>query len=101
MKTSDLKKRLRKDRPMTTISLQIPEDVYEDLKRVAPLWGFSGYVPLMRSYVGQGLRLDLAKLEATPKLTNFVENLRQYGVDEAIIAQAISEASRPAPPSRR
>jgi len=43
MKTGELIERLRKDRPMTIISLRMPEDVVEDLKRIAPLLGFSGY----------------------------------------------------------
>jgi predicted transcriptional regulator len=59
LEPGDLNKRLRKDRPMTTISLRMPEDVVEDLKRVAPRLGFSGYQPLVRAYVGQGLRRDL------------------------------------------
>ncbi len=50
MKMAKLRKRLRPDRPMTTISLRMPEDVIEDLKRVAPLLGFSGYQPLIRAY---------------------------------------------------
>ena len=58
-----IQKRLRKDRPMTSISLRIPEDVIEDLKAIAPTLGFSGYQPLIRAYIGQGLRKDLAKLE--------------------------------------
>ena len=66
MKSNDLKKRLRKDRPMSTISLQIPEDVLEDLKRIAPHRGISGYIPLIRAYIGQGLRQDLALLEPMP-----------------------------------
>ncbi|MEH2226985.1 hypothetical protein [Nostoc sp.] len=40
MKAEVLKKRLDKNRPMTTITIRIPEDVIEDLKRVAPLLGF-------------------------------------------------------------
>jgi hypothetical protein len=32
-----------KDRPMETISIRMPEDVLTNLKRVAPLLGFSGY----------------------------------------------------------
>lgn len=32
---------------MVTISMRMPEDVVEDLKRVAPLLGFSGYQPLI------------------------------------------------------
>lgn len=63
--TGDLKKRLRKDRPMTTVSLRMPEDVVQDLERIAPRLGFSGYLPLLRAYVGQGLRRDLAPSEGT------------------------------------
>jgi len=33
---------------MVTITLRMPEDVIEDLKRVAPVLGFSGYQPLIR-----------------------------------------------------
>src|SRR5215469_17036753 len=51
-----VRKRLRKDRPMSTISLRIPDDVIDDLKLLAPVLGFSGYQPLLRAYVGQGLR---------------------------------------------
>ena len=58
-----VRERLRKDRPMSTIRIRIPEDVIEDLKLLAPVLGFSGYQPLLRAYVGQGLRRDLAKLE--------------------------------------
>jgi len=93
MKASDLKKRLRKDRPMTTVSLQIPEDVREDLKRVAPLWGFSDYPPLIRAYIGQGLREDLEKLDARPDLTYFIDRLRKHGVDDSVIALAMSEVN--------
>lgn len=63
MKTEVLKKRLDKSRPMTTVTIRIPEDVIEDLKRVAPLLGFSGYQPLVRAYIGQGLRSDIERLE--------------------------------------
>ena len=52
MKMNDLRERLRGDRPMTTISLRIPEDVVAQLKHVAPLLGFSGYQPLIRAYLG-------------------------------------------------
>jgi hypothetical protein len=43
MKVETLKKRLDRNRPMTSVTIRIPEDVIEDLKRVAPLLGFSGY----------------------------------------------------------
>jgi hypothetical protein len=48
MKFEHLKKRLARNRPMTTVSIAFPVDVIEDLKRVAPLQGFSGYPPLVR-----------------------------------------------------
>jgi hypothetical protein len=63
MKFDHLKKRLARNRPMTTISIRFPMDVIEDLERVAPLQGFSGYQPLVRAYVRQGLRTDLERLE--------------------------------------
>jgi hypothetical protein len=91
MKTSDLRQRLRKDRPMTTISLRMPEDVVNDLKRVAPRLGFSGYQPLLRAYVGQGLRRDLERLEGTLDLAEFVDSLARHGVDETVIAEAMAE----------
>ena len=59
MKIETLRKRLDKDRPMTSVTIRMPEDVIEDLKRIAPKLGFSGYQPLIRAYVGQGLREDL------------------------------------------
>ena len=43
MKIEQLKTRLSKDRPMTTITLRMPVDVVDDLKRIAPLLGFNGY----------------------------------------------------------
>ena len=55
MKTASerIKARLKKDRPMTVISMRIPEDVIEDLKEIAPSLGFSGYQPLIRAYIGR------------------------------------------------
>ena len=63
MKNETLRKRLDKDRPMTSVTIRMPEDVIEDLKRIAPKLGFSGYQPLIRAYVGQGLREDLERFE--------------------------------------
>jgi hypothetical protein len=48
-----------KDRPTTMISLRIPVDVVEKLKRIAPAKGMSGYQALIKYYVGKGLREDL------------------------------------------
>ena len=46
---------------------------------------------MIRAYIGQGLRQDLTRLEATPKFTNLIESLRKYGVEEAIIANAMAD----------
>lgn len=94
MKINDLRQRLHKDRAMAMISLRIPEDVVEDLKRIAPLLGFSGYQPLIRAYIGQGLRADLERLEAQSEIAAMVENLRKYGVSDEIITASLAE-SRP------
>jgi hypothetical protein len=92
MKMNDLRERLRSDRPMTTISLRMPEDVVAQLKNVAPLLGFSGYQPLIRAYIGQGLRQDLERLEQNPGLDRLVESLRRHGVAEEIISSAVAES---------
>jgi hypothetical protein len=63
MKVETLKKRLNRNRLMTSIAIRIPEDAIEDLKRVAPLLGFSGDRSLVCAYIGQGLRSDLDRLE--------------------------------------
>ena len=65
----------------------------DDLKRIAPLLGFSGYQPLIRAYIGQGLRVDLERLEGSPELSKFVESLKRLGVNDTIISDAISEVS--------
>ena len=85
-----IQKRLRKDRPMTSISLRMPEDVIEDLKGIAPTLGFTGYQPLIRAYIGQGLRKDLVRLE-NDQITLVAESLRRHGVAEKVIAEAIAE----------
>jgi hypothetical protein len=91
MKINDLKKRLRKDRPTTTINLKLPDDVISDLQRIAPLRGFSDYQALIRGYIGQGLRADLEGLEGSSELTILIQSLRRHGVDDSVIATAMAE----------
>ena len=92
MKNIDLKKRLNRNRPMTSVTIRIPKDVIDDLKSVAPQLGFSGYQPLIRACVGQGLRQDMAKLDGLLNVERFIDSLRKRGVDKATIDEAISEA---------
>ena len=64
-KMSDrIKRRMVPERPMVSISLRLPEDVIEELKEIAPGMGFNGYQPLIRAFIGQGLRDELARIEA-------------------------------------
>ena len=89
--TDRLQKRLTKDRKMTSISLRMPEDVVEDLKDIAPALGFSGYQPLIRAYIGQGLRKDQARMENS-QVRMLTESLRKHGIDDRVISAAIAEA---------
>lgn len=90
MKIETLKKRLERNRPVTNVTIRIPEDVVEDLKRLAPLLGFSGYEPLIRAYIGQGLRNDLERLESET-VTALITSLKRRGVSDEIINEALSE----------
>ncbi len=90
MKIEKLKTRLAKDRPMVSVTLRMPEDVIEDMKRIAPLLGFSGYQPLIRAYVGQGLRKDLERLD-NDVITGLVAGLKKRGVSSAVIEEALAE----------
>ena len=95
MKTASerILQRLKKDRPMTVISIRIPEDVIDDLKEMAPSLGFSGYQPLIRAYIGQGLRKDQARMENGP-FQALAESLRKHGINDQVISAAIADAQR-------
>ena len=89
-----IKKRLVKDRPMTSITLRVPADLVNDLKEMAPELGFSGYQPLIRSYVSEGVRRDEAKLKFSPA-KRLAEALKAKGVDAKLVEAALREASEP------
>jgi hypothetical protein len=93
MKIEKLKKRLDRNRPMTTVTLRMPEDIVEDLKQLAPVLGFSGYQPLIRAYVGQCLRKDLQRLE-NDALSALVAGLKRRGVSQDVIAEALAESRK-------
>jgi len=92
MKTNKIVQRLQKDRPMMMVSIRIPDDVIEDLKRIAPILGFSGYQALIKAYIGQGLRADLERLESSIEVSALIKSLRKKGVKEEIISSAMAEA---------
>lgn len=90
MKVETIKQRLARNRPMTSVTIRMPEDVVEDLKKVAPLLGFSGYQPLIRAYIGQCLRVDLERFESET-ITALVASLKRRGVSDAVLNEALSE----------
>ena len=92
MSIEQLKRRLDRHRPMTSVTIRMPEDVVEDLKRIAPILGFSGYQPLIRAYVGQGLRQDLDRLE-NDAVAALISGLKKRGVSESVIEEALAEVT--------
>ncbi len=92
MKTTSerILERMTKGRPMTTISIRIPESVIDDMKEIAPTLGFTGYQPLMRAYIGEGLRKDLERLDNS-QAQALTESLRKHGVEDQVIAEVLAE----------
>lgn len=95
MKINKLAQRLKKDRPLTMVSIRIPDDVIDDLKRVAPMLGFSGYQALVKAYIGQGLRTDLERLEGGIEISALIKSLKKKGVKDEVISSAMAEAQSP------
>jgi hypothetical protein len=87
-----LKTRLKKDRPMTSITLRIPVDVVESMKTIAPQRGFSGYQTLLKAYISEGLRRDEAQFAASSR-DRLIEALKRRGVTPKIINEAENEIS--------
>ena len=87
-----IKKRLAKDRPMTSITLRIPQDVVDSLKELAPRTGHSGYQALLKVYISDGLRRDEAKFSFAPT-QRLVEALKKRGVSEAVLDKALRDVA--------
>src|SRR5258705_48606 len=85
-----LKKRLKKDRPSTTITMRIPADVVESLKTVAPMRGFTAYQTLLKSYISEGLRRDEAQFDQYTA-RKLAEALKRRGVAEKVLQEAMAE----------
>ena len=94
MKTKSLEritKRMIKDPPMAMISMRLPQHMIDELKEIAAAKGFSGYQGLIRYYVSQGARKDIAELDL-PKLDNIAKALKARGVSKKVIEQALQAA---------
>ena len=85
-----LRKRLKKDRPSTTITMRIPVDVVDSLKAIAPAKGFSGYQTLLKSYISEGLRRDEAEYDQYTA-RKLAEALKRRGVAEEVLRDALAE----------
>jgi hypothetical protein len=92
MRSERLKKRLTKDRPMTTITLRIPVDVVESLKEIAPIKGLSGYQTLLKAYISEGLRRDEMQF-AHDSTDRLIAALKKRGVPLAVLEDVARELS--------
>jgi uncharacterized protein (DUF4415 family) len=90
MLSERLQQRLRRDRPMTSITLRIPVDVVESLKTIAPRKGLTGYQALLKAYVSEGLRRDEALLAPSAN-EQLIEALRQQGVAQEQLDAALRQ----------
>jgi hypothetical protein len=88
-----LKKRLKKDRPSTTITMRIPTDVVESLKTVAPTRGFTAYQTLLKSYISEGLRRDEAQFDQH-SVRKLADALKRRGVAEKVLQDAMAEIAQ-------
>lgn len=81
---------LNPERPSKTIAMRIPVDVLEDLKRVAPRKGVIGYQGLIKLYIGEALRKDLAEMRREEAAERARRVLEKHGVDAAVVEEVIS-----------
>jgi hypothetical protein len=96
MKMSErIKRNMQTCKPMTLISLRLPDHVIEDLKEIAPSLGFGGYQALIRAYISNGLRQHLAAREAQRAedvtVAEFSRRLLAHGVPEQAVQEAAAE----------
>jgi hypothetical protein len=92
MLNDTLKKRLAKDRPVTSITLRIPVDVVDSLKAIAPHKGFSGYQTLLKSYISEGLRRDEA-IHADDAVERLARALKKRGVSDKVLDAALRDVA--------
>lgn len=90
MKIKDLKKRLRRNRPTSVIQLRMPDDVIDDLRRVAPKLGIPDYQALICYYVGKCLREDLESPEVSPS-EQLAENPEHHAVPKETADEAVAD----------
>jgi hypothetical protein len=77
-------------RPHETVSLEIPKDTLESLKKIADSRDMSDEA-LLKFYIGQGLRQDLAKLFSNRVLEATAQVLAKHIQSEAEISDILQE----------
>jgi hypothetical protein len=79
-----------KPRPVETVSIQIPKDTLDSIKKIAENRDMS-FEALVKFYIGQGLRQDLAKLFSEKVLESTAEVLARHIQSEEEISHIIQE----------
>ncbi|MGH7596541.1 MAG: hypothetical protein ACREOI_09315 [bacterium] len=82
MKKLNLKLRRR---PSKMVSIRVPEDTLAQLKSVAAQKEL-GYQALLKLYIGEGLRRDLAEMSQASFVAKAVNVLRRHIADEKKVA---------------
>ena len=92
MKTAESEHEVRqRPRPAKTVPLILPVDVIASLQKVAERRGMGSYEALMKFYIGQGLREDLARLFYDRVLAQAAEVLARHNHSEEEIAAILAE----------
>ena len=81
------------ERPSKCITMRIPVDVLEDLVRVAPRKGVTGYQGLIKLYIGQALRKDLAELGEEEAAERARRVLEKHAVATEVIDEVVAALS--------
>jgi transcriptional regulator of met regulon len=77
-------------RPQETVSLEIPKDTLESLRKIADSRDMSCEA-LLKFYIGQGLRQDVAKLFSNRVLEATAQVLARHIQSEAEISDILQE----------
>jgi len=79
-----------RDRPKTTVSIRLPEDVLEDLAEMAPVLGFGSAESLIRAYISDGLRKHESMMNQ-PEVRVLLETLKRHGIADEVITEVLAE----------
>ena len=91
MKIRNLRRRIDRHRTGTSsVTLRIPDELADDLKRLAPLLGFSDYESLIYAYIQQGLRKDLERINKNT-VEKLMAKLERRGISKTVLEEALSE----------